>query len=49
MSIEVCIAGLLVLIIVVVALVRYAWVHWIMSEEEIEAEHRRLLGRSRRW
>jgi hypothetical protein len=49
MSIEICMAGFLALALIGAALARYAWVHWIMTEEEIEAEHRRLLGGSRRW
>lgn len=52
MSIEICLGVFVLLILAGAALARYAWVRlkrWIMTEEEIEAEHRRLLGGSRRW
>lgn len=49
MSIEICLGVFVLLILAGAALARYAWVHWIMSEEEIVEEHRRLRGYSRRW
>jgi hypothetical protein len=49
MSTEICMACLVVLLLAGAALARYAWVHWIMTDEEILAEYRRMKGDPRRW